>query len=167
MRCRLHLQSVQHAQWSMSPCLVTITLVRGSLVWNPITAKDSMRIELIQRPANKFIAGPEMDYTSRLIFLHLESLESHCHVKDLTAGYKYLNGFIDVNTHHFTPSLSSRTRSQHNQKLQLHFCRINSYKFSLFNRVVSAWNSIPSCIVNTCNPKQFRTRLLSYYSRSG
>jgi len=55
-----------------------------------------MRIELIQRQATKFIAGPEMHYTSRLIFLHLQSLESCHHVKYLTTGYKYLNGFIEV-----------------------------------------------------------------------
>jgi len=108
--------------------LVVPILEYASPVWNPIKVKDSMRLELIQRQATKFIAGPEMDYISRLIFLHLESLESCHHVKDLTTCYKYLNGFIDVNTHRFTPSLSSRTRSQHNQKLQLHFCRINSYK---------------------------------------
>jgi len=145
--------------------LMVPILEYASPVWNPIIAKDSVRIEPIQRQATKFIDGPEMDYTSHLIFLHLESLESRCHVKDLTTCYKYLSNFIDVNTHHFTPSLSSRTRSQHNQKLQLHFCRINSYKFS-FLTVISAWNSIPFCIVNACNPKQFRTRL-SYYSRSG
>ena len=52
--------------------LVVPILEYASPVWNPITVKDSMRIELIQRQATKFIAGPEMDYISRLIFLHLE-----------------------------------------------------------------------------------------------
>ena len=115
--------------------LVVPILEYASPVWNPIIAKDSVRIEPIQRQATKFIAAPEMDYTSRLIFLHLESLESCCHVKDLTTCYKYSYDFIDVNTHHFTPSLSSRTRSQHNQKLQLHFCRIKSYVFFLLTEL--------------------------------
>jgi len=54
--------------------LVVPILEYASPVWNPITVKDSTRIELIQRQATKFIASPGMDYTSCLIFLHLESL---------------------------------------------------------------------------------------------
>ena len=64
-----------------------------------------------------------MDYETRLRVLGLVSLEERRRIKDLVSCYKYINGFTDVDVHYFTPGLCLRTRSSHNQKLQIQFCR--------------------------------------------
>ena len=40
-----------------------------------------------------------------------------------------------MDSHHFSPAHCLRTRSSHDQKLQIQFCRTNCFKFSFFNRV--------------------------------
>ena len=85
-------------------------------------------------------------------------------MKDLTTCYKiFKDEIFIISLLASVPGLDLRTIRNFS------FIYVGlSYKSSFFfNRVVSAWNSIPSCIVNACNPKQFRTRLLSYYSTSG
>ena len=81
-------------------------------------------------------------YETRLRVVGLVSLEELRRVKDLVTCYKYINGFIDVDTHHFSPARCLRTRSTHDQKLQIQFCQTNCFKFSFLKCVVPAWNSL-------------------------
>ena len=53
----------------------------------------------------------DIDYETRLHVLGLVSLEERRRVKDLVTCYKYINGFIDVDTDHFSPAHCLRTRS--------------------------------------------------------
>ena len=77
--------------------------------------------------------------------------------EDLVTCYKYINGFTDVDMHYFSSGLCLRTRSSHNQKLQIQL-------FSFFNHVVLAWNYLPNFVISAQNPILFRKHLSLYYS---
>ena len=61
----------------------------------------------------------------------LASLEERKRIKDLVTCYKYINGFTDVDIHYFLPGCL-RTRSSHNQKLQIQSCHTNCFMFFFF-----------------------------------
>ena len=50
------------------------------------------------------------------------------------------------------------TRSSHEQKL--HSVLPNCFKFSFFNRVVSAWNSLPNFVISAQNPVLFCEKIV-------
>ena len=146
--------------------LVVPLLEYASPVWSPHTKKDIQKLEKVQRHVTKAILGyQEIDYETRLCLLGLDYLEDRRKIKDLTTCYKYMNGFIDVDRHHFSPSHFLRTRSHNDSKLQVHFCRTNYFLFSFFNRVVTSWNSLPNFVVSAQNPNLFKKHLLLYFTR--
>ena len=150
------------AKLQLYKSLVVPLLEYASPVWNQHTKKDAQKLELVQRHVTKAILEymQDMDYETRLHVLGLVSLEERRRIKDLVTCYKYINGFTDVDIHYFLPG-SLRTRSSHNQKLQIQSCHTNCFMFSFFNRVVPAWNSLPNFVISAQNPVLFRKY---YYS---
>ena len=119
--------------WSAFTQKDTQKLEYASPVWSAFTQKDTQKLDLVQRHVTKAILGYQhMDYESRLRLLELVSLEERRRVKDLVTCYKYINGFIDVDTRHFSPAHCLRTRSSHDQKLQIQFCQTKGFKFFIF-----------------------------------
>ena len=154
------------AKLQLYKSLVVPLLEYASPVWSPHTKKDAQKLELVQRHVTKAILGyQDMDYETRLCVLGLVSLEERRRIKDLVTCYKYINGFTDVDIHYFSPGCL-RTRSSHNQKLQIQSCHSNCFMFSFFNRVVPAWNSLPNFVISAQNPVLFR-KYLSLYSSLG
>ena len=80
----------------------------------------------------------------RLAVLGLESLELRRLHQDLISTYKAIFGLIDLDCSKFvTVSPYSSTRG-HDYKLFIQYSRVDARKYFWSNRVVRAWNLVPS-----------------------
>ena len=132
------------------------TLVRPHLeyccqAWRPCLQKDVENIEKVQRRMTRMIHElSQLNYEERLCRTNLLSLEMRRLQADLIEVFKIVKGIDNVDQNSFfQPSSETRTRG-YMHRFFLPSCRLNLRKFSLSQRVVSEWNSLP--------PKSVRRR---------
>ena len=83
-------------------------------------------VPLGAHPPNK--CGVGLDYSQRLIFVGLETLEVMWIKYDLIVCYKILNGEASLNCNHFDLSALTYTRG-HEYKLYKQQSSVNAYKY--------------------------------------
>ena len=146
--------------------LVRPVLEYAAPVWSPYLVKDVKALERVQRRASRIALKQkrgEMPYNERCKLLKWDTLEKRRKFLSLVECYKIvfeLNGGIT-----FSEVLeyrhSKRTRSNHQYTLYPKLPKINCYKYSLFVRIISDWNSLPCSVVEVNNIKEFKRELKS------
>nr|VZH94989.1 unnamed protein product [Spirometra erinaceieuropaei] len=163
------LQLIRRAFMGFDPdCFSKIfgTFVRPHLeyaiqVWRPWTAKDYTVLEKVQRRATKMTQGlGALPYETRLSILNLFPLSYRQLRGDLILTFRIINGLdccLDP-TDYFTQANTPNLRG-HPLKLRAGKSRTNGRKSFFSNRVVAAWNSLPTDVVTSSCVNSFKCRL--------
>jgi ribonucleases P/MRP protein subunit RPP40 len=150
----------------------------GSAFWNPYQQKDIDIIERVQRRATKMVPrARNLNYENRLKLLGLDTLESRRVKIDMIQLYKILNGIDRVEISEIFDVTPTNTRTN-GFKISLKPGRrfkTDMLKYSFFNRVVGAWNSLDDYVVASASVESFKRNyekfvnnggnVFSYYSR--
>ena len=105
-------------------------------------------IEAIQKRAIKLIRGSKgLSYEEKMRWLQLPILKYRHFRGDLLEIHKIFNNMYDVKTvPTLTLNLDKRTR-ENSFKLIVERSQYDLRKFSFYNRVIRAWNSLPDSVV--------------------
>ena len=93
-----------------------------------------------------------MAYEDRCKILKWDPLELRREYRSLVECNKIvfkMNG-LDFSDY-FELCRSTKTRANHQFKIQTKLAKINSYKYSFFVRIVKPWNDLPNNVVNCPN----------------
>ena len=135
--------------WRAFTVYVRPMLEYATCVWSPHGVGQVNRIESVQRKFTKRLPGYDsLDYKSRLMRLHADSLELRRLRYDLIYTYnKIVFGLVNgtANDLFMLTSLihSSGTRG-HAYKLFPHCNRVDLCKYFFSQRIIDTWNSLPA-----------------------
>jgi len=131
-------------------------------VWNPYLKKDIECLEKVQRRATKLVKGlKNRPYSERLALLRTSSLEKRRWRGDLIQAYRIVKGIDKVNVEHFfeIDDGGGHDLRGHNLKVKVQRSRLQLRQGFFSQRVVCAWNSLPSSVVEASSVKTFKKRL--------
>ena len=131
-------------------------------VWSPYLKKDINSIEGVQRRATKLISEFRgLSYEDRLERLKLTTLEDRRIRGDLIEQFKIINNFDKIAWHHplreNSTHYSTRSHAYGFEKQLVRNCTQRSNFFT--NRVVNAWNSLPSEVIEQKTINGFKNKL--------
>ena len=134
-----------------------------SAVWSPHLKCLVVKMESVQRFFTKRLQGMwNKEYNDRLKLLNTHSLEYRRLYSDLVLCFQLLsNGFNSQLVSALVKSTDNRTRG-HNLKLIKQSCSVDATKYYFTNRVINAWNSLPSDIISSPTVTTFKLRLLQH-----
>ena len=120
-------------------------------------------IERVQRHFTKRITElRDFSYRERLSLLNLDTLEYRRLSCDLTLYYKVLKNLTPWSPSEYfnvsVPPYSLHSVS-HVFNIRKPQCRTNNFENDFFYRCVSAWNSLPSFLVNSKSVVSFKYKL--------
>ena len=136
--------------------------------WNPCGLQDKNVLEKIQMRAVNMISGLRgVTYKEKLQEIGLDSLEMRRLKADLLQTFKIVHKFDDVNHRLWFRLAGENIRVNTRQaadssKLKSNMTRLDIRKHFYSNRIVQAWNQLPSEIRNSGSIKEFRKKLNSY-----
>ena len=142
----------------------------SSSVWSPWTNADINALEDVQMKAVRMISGLRSnEYEGKLAELKLWSLAKRREMFDLVQMYKIAYNIGDVKCNiTFQRDLQRRnmTRNQ-NDSLNLvkKNARLDCRKNFFTNRIVNAWNLVPSNIKQSSTVKIFKNRLTAWINQ--
>ena len=149
--------------------LVQPILEYANPVWSRYLAKDVHEIEKVQRRASRIALGQrrqEMAYEDRCKILKWNSLERRRDFLSLVECYKIVFNLNGLNfSDYFELCRSTKTRSNHQYKIQTKLAKINCYKYSFFVKIIKFWKDLPSNVINchdSPNTKKFKLRLKNH-----
>ena len=149
--------------------LVRPILEYASLAWSPHLAKDIHEIEKVQRRASRITLGQrkqEMAYEERCKILKWNSLERRREFLSLVECYKIVFNLNGLNfSNYFELCKSTKTRSNHQYKIQTKLAKLNCYKYSFFVKIIKFWNDLPGNVINfhdSPNINKFELRLKNH-----
>ena len=131
--------------------LVTPLLEYAAPVWNPYLVKDIHAIESVQRRASRLALRQkrgDMSYEERCDMLHWPSLSSRRTYFSLVECFKIVFGLSYM--------------ANHSYKLYCKLSRLNCFKYSFFNNVISHWNDLPRNVIEAGSLDLFKCRLKSF-----
>jgi len=146
--------------------LVRPILEYGNTVWHPFLVRHVKEIEDVQRRFTKKLIGvQDMDYEDRLIFLKLPSLEYRRFRGDMIEVFKILHNLYDCSARKLLPEFNMTLTRGHDLKLVKE--RTGDRRETNFfrNRVVNAWNKLPSSVVTAETLNMFKNRLDKHCSK--
>ena len=140
--------------------LVRPLLEYCSPAWSPFLKQDIVLLEKVQRRFTRMVPGlKELPYDLRLEFLDIIPLELRRMRSDLIEVFKILKGFVNVNfSDLFSFRESSSTRG-HRFKLYKKQCHLDIRKYFFNQRVVNAWNNLPTEAVESTTVNAFKSHL--------
>lgn len=143
--------------------LVRPHLEYGSTVWAVIYKKEGIQIENVQRRATKMVKIiKHLSYSSRLKYLGLPSLQYRRLRSDMVETFKILNNIDKVGNEYLFPIKESITRG-HSKKIYKQHSRTNIRKYSFSQRVVDAWNNLPTTVVEAKTVNSFKSQLNKHW----
>ena len=123
-------------------------------------------LEAVQRRATRLMVKNK-PYKERLQELNLLSLTSRREYLDLVFLYKCMHNYVDSELPNYLElyDLSKCVYQLRNKKLTFKSisARTNSFKFSFFPRVATAWNDLPLDIRERASLSEFKSKLKKYY----
>lgn len=129
-----------------------------NVAWAPRLVKDKKLIEGVLRRGSKCVPGlRELSYEDRLKTLNIPSMTYRRARGDMIEVYKYTHELYNVNQ--ILQPNTDNTRRGHNFKLQKRSCKTATRKNFFSYRIVNAWNSLPSHVVNAPTMNSFKSRL--------
>ena len=146
--------------------LVRPHLEFASEVWSPYQIFLKDMLEAVQRRATRLMVKNK-PYKERLQELNLLSLTSRREFLDLVFLYKCMHNYVDSELPNYLElyDLSKCAYQLRNKKLTFKSisARTNSFKFSFFPRVATAWNDLPLDIRECASLSDFKSKLKKYY----
>ena len=138
--------------------LVKSQLCYASEVWSPHIHAQRIKLEQVQRRANRWMLRQrkgDSSYSERLTKLKLLPLCYDREMRDLIFFYKDLYGItnLDVDNNYVSFVPQNRTRQSNNPNLILKTpcCKTSTYQASYFNRILKLWN----CVCSSATPDTF------------
>ena len=117
-------------------------------VWSPYLVKDKLAIEKVQRRASRIALGQkllEMSYEERCILLNWNTVQHQREYLSVVECHKTVFGLNGLEfDDYFEFCRSKNTRANHPYKIQTKLAKVNSFKYSFFERIVRGWNSLPN-----------------------
>ena len=143
-----------------------LSLVRPKLeyscsVWDPHTADQINKIEMVQRRAARYACNRyhnTSSVNSMLTTLQWPTLQERRLKYRLTMFYKIVHQLIAIPTSILLPT-DHRTRKNHDFTFRQMTVLKDSYKFSSFPYTIIQWNSLPANVVNATTLDAFRVQL--------
>ena len=144
-----------------------ITIVRPYLdycspLWSPHAKGDIQRLERVQRRATKLVSTlRHLQYDDRLKALGLKTLEVRRKRQDLIQLFKILKGedYFPINEHFELQNSSTRG---HRLKLKKTTNNNDISKHRYCSRIIGAWNSLPSSLIEGTTKIEFIKKLDVY-----
>ncbi len=145
--------------------LVRPKLEYGNVVWSPRLQSHIDELERVQRRATKLVSTlKDKSYEDRLRALKLPSLAFRRMRGDAIETYKYTHRKYNVSPLPFELMDASTQPTRNNGfKITKERCTSRVRKDFLGNRVVNAWNSLPSEVVQAPSLNSFKARLDKYW----
>ena len=138
-------------------------------MWSPHLAKDIHEIEKVQRRASRIALGQrkrEIAYEDRCKILKWNCLGRWREFLSLVECYKIVFNLNGLNfSDYFELCKSTKTRSNHQDKIQTKLAKLNCYKYSFFVKIIKFWNDLPSNVINchdSPNINKFKLRLKNH-----
>ena len=133
--------------------LIRPILENACAVWDPHTATDINKLEMVQRRAARFVHNnykrSEGTVTKLLEQLKWPSLESRRKNARLITMFKIVHNKIAVTVpDHVQKPLATKTRQYHPAKFRVMLAQKNCYKFSFFPRTILDWNALGTDILD-------------------
>ena len=128
------------------------------------------RLESLQRRATKFILNlnwqDNVSYRDRLKKLNMLPLTYWHEFKDLLLYFKCRTGHFNMNITDFIKPKNIIRSTRNNSHLDVFIpkCRTKLFQASYFNRLPKLWNNLPLLIRSSYSLRQFKSRLLQFYS---
>ncbi|XP_077980268.1 uncharacterized protein LOC144435555 [Glandiceps talaboti] len=144
--------------------LVRPHLEYANVVWSPRFVKDCNLIENVLRRATKLIGEMrDLSYSERLTRLDIPSMSYRRMRGDMIEVWKYLHGKYSANQHFFQCETHSATRG-HPLKLRKSLCQKSTRANFFPNRIINAWNKLPTKIVTANTINSFKNTLDSHWA---
>ena len=116
-------------------------------------------LEKVQRRATKLVCGlKNKSYNDRLRILGLTTLETRRLRGDLIQTYKIVHRKEDIDHHQLRG---------HDLKLFKQYSRLNIRKHFFSQRVIDAWNALPSSVVDVTSVNSFKRNLDEFWKDMG
>ncbi|BHF74038.1 hypothetical protein SprV_0401712200 [Sparganum proliferum] len=149
-------------------CFVKVfrTFIRPQLefaiqAWKPWTSKDLSILEKVQRRATKLVSGQgSLPYETRLSNLGLFPLSYRQLRGDLIQTFRILRGHdcCLVPADFFELATTTNLRG-HPLKLRVTGAKLDIRKYFFSNRVIEAWNALPTDVVMSTSVEAFKRKL--------
>jgi len=129
--------------------------------WSPWLRRDIDDIGGIQRLASRMVHGlGDVPYHDRLVYLNVFSMEGRLIRGDLIEMFKLFNGSTRLNPWDYFESISdSLERRRHPWAIFKPHVNTTQRRNCFMVKTISAWNSLPRCVLYARNLDQFKERL--------
>ena len=150
--------------------LVRPLLEYASPVWSPYLVKDKRAIESIQRRASRIALGQkrrEMSYEERCELLGWSTLERRREYFSLVECYKTVFALNGLECRDYFEFCNNNTRSNNSFKIRMKSAKVNTFKYSFFERIIKEWKNIPHHLFrNDININKFKYNLRKWMNIS-
>ena len=133
------------------------------VVWDPITQKDTHKIEMVQRRAARFVYG---DYrttssiTSMLRSLQWDTLQHRRQQIKVTMLFRIINGLVAIPSQpYLVPRGASTTTRGHNLRYLVPYSRVQFHQQSFFPSTIRLWNNLPDSVATASSLEGFKEQL--------
>ena len=131
-------------------------------VWDPYTATDINKIEMVQRRAARYVLHRYHNTSSvseMLQTLGWHTLLQRREQARLCMLFKIHTGSVAVNKDQYIIPMSHFTPGTHPYRYRIPYSRCDYHKFSFFPRTIRAWNGLPVDVVTAESYNSFKSRL--------
>ena len=147
--------------------LVPPTLEYAATIWDPHTAHNINRLEMVQRRAARYTTNiweRQASVTALLQKLGWITLQERRKISRLVMMYKITNGLVAIPVAQYVIPTTRPTRHCHALGFRIPQSRTESHKYSYFPRTVREWNALPASIPKAESLEAFKEGLTNYYS---
>ena len=132
-------------------------------IWDPLTQKDTNKIEMVQRRAARFVCG---DYkttssvTAMLNNLQWDTLQQRRQRLKVIMLYRVIYGLVAIPSQpYLLPRGASTTTRGHCLRFQVPYSRVQCHQQSFFPSTIRLWNSLPDNVATADTMEVFKERL--------
>ena len=148
--------------------LVRPLLEYAPTIWDPSTASNEKKIEMVQRRAARYVTNnynKTSSVTEMLQSLKWPTLKARRMVMRLCMLYKATNNKVELPSHRTKLRLLNRPSSRHcnGKAYEIPLTAKGYIRDSFYPRTIRDWNILPEDIVNADNYNIFKNRLTKHH----